>query len=94
LEQLRSSLIRNIAAAGSGQYVGNSLCINNSRSQDDQIIICMVNLQYDSFIMHICGPAKCRPLAKVYILGYEELVTTGVGMNFKQPYSPGALLFE
>ena len=36
----------------------------------------------DKFLLHICGPAECQPLAKIYVFADEERKKTAVALPF------------
>lgn len=83
--------MQHIAAEGSGQIIGSLVATHNTLVEHGLVISSLTNLQYDPFIMHICGPARCRPLAKVYVLSDKEKKTTGDALDFLLPHGQGGV---
>ena len=74
-----------ISPEESGQIVGSLATHNRPTLVEQNRIIARLALLYsDPFVMYICGPARCRPLAKVYILADKEMKTTAVALKFVQ----------
>lgn len=96
MEGLQLALIRHIGAAGSDNTVGSLLIARNSLLQFGSIegflTLLMVS---DPFLAHICGPARCRPLAAIYVFADRKRKKTAVAMPVRPvPNGCGVQAFE
>jgi len=78
---LTLGLIQDIGAAVSGTVVGGFLFAPNSLLQYGNIREHLVYLMMcDHFLLHICRPTECRPLAKIFVFVDEERKKTAVAV--------------
>ncbi len=94
-ERLTLALIQHLG--GSGITIGRLLIPQNSQIQfaciSQQLVYLMMG--GDDFVSHICGPAECRPLAKVYVFVDEHRKKTAVVMPLLPlPKGLGVQAFE
>jgi hypothetical protein len=93
-EQLQESICEHLCLAGSGQKQGCILAPNNLQQYvgiHQRIVLLMAA---DPFLIAICGPPNCHPIARVYTIADRKHATCGVHTAPQAVAAPGVEVFD